>query len=285
MFKFKKYHKKEERVWLFKEDFVGHKPCLLPDGRVRTATHDFESIDALKAYLWDFGQRCHGVEEYHSVPVYEYDDEGNEHFIGAEPKPTWVYHEDTDRRAVLRWIGAMCDLDRLCPDSGVVNIIPECLKHPNNVVTQVFASAPDAGEGECELFLDINYDLDSCCSALQDDDVDKSVLTSARPELSTFATTYPLSTAQASIISTILGNIEFINTERLFNLLLPVFVEAVDCGINRRIANNELMSTDDPAEVEAWMINIIKEAHANGIGKLPTVKEVLNKSKTIQFWN
>lgn len=288
MFKYKKPNdkRKPEQVWLFKEDFVGHNPCLLADGRVRTSTHDFENIEELKAYLYEFAQGCHGNERYFDVPLYQYDDEGNEHEVGITQEMRIVYHPDTDRRAVLRWIGAMCGLDRLCPDSGVSTLFPDAgsSRTPDEIDT-VFASAPDAGKENAEMFLPISYELDACCSALQDEDVDKDVLTTARPELSTFATTYPLSTAQASIVSTILGNIEYINTDRLFNLLLPVFVEAVDCGLNRRIANNELMSTNDPAEVEEWMINIIKEAMNGDIGKLPTVKEVLNKSKTIQFWN
>ena len=274
--------KGNKRAWFYKEDFVGHRPCLLKDGRIRTSTHDFKDEQELR----DFLDRLIPLHMY-GVTV-EMDNGRHEYVHTADAVPL--------THAVQRWLGAMAHLDERCPDGGVSSISPDIgcespakpdswetthkEEDPKGSSNYIHALAPDEEDKDC--FYRLDYNFETCTPALQDGDIDRSLLRTSRPELSTFLSSYPLTADQANIISTILDNVDHINIDRLFKALLPSFVEAVECGVARKIANEEIEV--DYQDVEDWMLDIIEDVETNGIGRLPTLREILSKTTSVQRW-
>lgn len=255
----------EDKVlWFYKEDFVGHRPCRLKDGRIRTSTHDFADEQELREFL---KRLC---------SIYWYD-EGEGPLEQAIPNSVPLTH------SIQRWLGAMAHLDEHCPESGISDIAMDIAcgnMESNSSTSHIFTLAP--GEKDSEQFYQLDYNFETCPAALQDGDVDRSLLRSARPELSTFISSYPLTSNQANILSTILSNIDHINVDRMFKSLLPSFAEAVECGIARKIASEQSLS--EYSDVEEWMLDILEDIEANGIGSLPTLRQVLSKNTSIQLW-
>jgi len=263
---------KDKVLWFYKEDFVGHRPCRLKDGRIRTSTHDFADEQELRAFIKNL------------MSTYWYQGQDGS-FEKLMPNAVPLTH------AIQRWLGAMAHLDELCPEGGISDIAVDIAcghvqgstsSEARNAssTSHIFALAP--GEEDCEQFYPLDYNFETCPAALQDGDVDRSLLRSARPELSTFISSYPLTSNQANILSTVLGNIDHINLERLFKNLMPSFAEAVECGVARKIANEDSMA--DYQDVEEWMLDIFEDVEAHGIGSLPTLRQVLSKSTTVQLW-
>lgn len=278
----KKKPDEDKVLWFYKEDFVGHRPCRLKDGRIRTSTHDFADEQELR----DFIERLIS-QKWYGVTV----EMPNGRIECVHPKDAVLL-----THAIQRWLGAMAHLDERCPEGGISDIHPDpgCSSpagpdswnethkadDPKGLSNYIFAIAPE--EDDCEQFYRLDYNFETCPAALQDGDVDRSLLRSARPELSTFISSYPLTSNQANILSTVLSNIDHINVDRLFKNLLPSFAEAVECGVARKIANEDSMA--DYQDVEEWMLDILEDVEANGIGTLPTLRQVLSKSTVVQLW-
>ncbi len=250
---------------LYREDFVGQRPCLLADGTIRTNTQDFSSVEELQDYLL--------TRDY-------------------------IFAVDVDKtHAENRWIGAMAGLDQkdYHPVAGFSFLVVPGRKGEDGsydltagerlCAESYTYNNPVSGGVEPVSQLEMDFNLPTCPASVTAPEVDREVLRNARPELSTFTAKYPLTATQASVLTVILDNIEHINLDRLFKSLLPSFVEAIEVGMSRRIIDDEFIKTDNYSDVYQWMREILELVEAEGIDRLPTVKEVLNKNITTRYWN
>ena len=111
--------------------------------------------------------------------------------------------------------------------------------------------------------------------------LDTERLCKATPDNSMFMTSYPLSSHQAKILSTILSNIEGVDIENLFINLLPTYQEAKAATKSRRKiitadTKESLETLNDLALIDLEeMLDLAQEPSL--IAKLPTLKECMSE--------